>query len=81
MRRPPARNTVVSFFNSRSQSIKDFEDLAIHKFGMPEDAPRESKDAYLRYLGEALTTTCSPVVWPPESWSEFFECRKANRKR
>lgn len=80
MRRPRARNAVVSFIITSSSNTRDFENLAIHKFGMPVHAPPKAKEAYLHYLKEALTTTCSPVIWPPESWSEFFNCRTASKK-
>ena len=44
---------------------------AIEEFGMPVQAPQKLRDAYLSYLGEALTTTCSPNVWPPLSYREW----------
>ena len=47
------------------------ESLATQEFGLPMQAPRKLRDAYLAYLGEAPTTTCTPNVWPPLSYREW----------
>jgi len=57
----------------------DLETIAITQFGMPRRTRKHERGIYLSFLREALTTTCSPTVWPPESWSEFFAVQ--NRKR
>jgi len=44
---------------------------AIQEFGMPAQALQKLRNAYLAYLGEALTTTCTPDVWPPLSYREW----------
>jgi len=50
----------------------DLEIIAITQFGMPRRTRKHARGIYLSFLREALTTTCSPTVWPPESWAEFF---------
>ncbi len=47
------------------------ESRAIQEFGLPVQAPQMLCAAYLAYLGEALTTTCTPDVWPPLSYREW----------
>jgi phage-related protein len=72
MRRTTVTNADSTGIQSNYQSIENLEILAMAKFGMPKRAPKRAAEAYLAYLREALTTTCSPTIWPPESWSEFL---------
>ena len=52
---------------------QELEIIAITRFGMPKRTKRKLREAYLAYLQDALYTTCTPTIWPPESWFEYFD--------
>ena len=61
--------------------MKIVEAIAREQFGMPELAPKRKREGYLAYLGDALQTTCSPAIWPPEDWAEFTSSSVSRPKR
>jgi len=57
------------------------ETRAKTEFGLPQKASKKLRAGYLAYLGEALATTCTPTIWPPESWPEWVESQQQKGKR
>lgn len=43
------------------------------EFALPANAPVRLRKAFLGYLAEQISSTCTPTIWPPESYQEWLK--------